>query len=292
MGRTPPKGHSRISRRTALAVVPALVTVASLPDGRVRSAAAATEPPSVPIDERYRLVFSDEFERLDIGRIGHKWTNGYRLIKNDLPSDALSVSGSVLTITGDRNNISTCYEDASGGTFFRGGYFEARIWSTNWTAFWMMSMHQSLSRPTVARDPMTWAAEIDIIETDETTYPVSVFDALHKNTGNGGGVKDDVNHGARNGFDSPVGPIVGQWHNFSALITPKSVDWFVDGVRTLSCASYESTWQPMALILGVGNGGVVAGWGSPAARAHDPAFCRIDWVRVWQLPGQDEMIRA
>jgi beta-glucanase (GH16 family) len=118
------------------------------------------------------------------------------------------------------------YHDASGGTYFRGGYFEARLKCSDWSAFWLFCA----DRPTVwdglvnPNNPLTWTNEIDIIETDPNT-PQTAYLTLHKNTSGDGGVPDQF----REPHIIPTAfTLIGQWHTYGLLWTQIQISWYID----------------------------------------------------------------
>src|SRR5258708_27522644 len=104
------------------------------------AASAAVSPPAEAVAAGLgRLGFDEEFTGpLDIGygASGHKWNAG--LWWEPVPSSsAFHIQNQVLTITASASqNVELCtqYHDASGGTYFQGGYFEASMRSEEHTS--------------------------------------------------------------------------------------------------------------------------------------------------------------
>jgi hypothetical protein len=242
----------------------------------------------------YARTFADEFDELDygpLGRPGHKWYNG--VPPNNFPAaprDCFSVNNSILTITArdrdgkwDAPNLCTAW--GGGGTYFEGDtYFEASIKPSNWTAFWAFGRHLLEGGSVDARDPNTWFAEIDFLETSETDFPNATFHAIHKNTGGRGGIRDETNNRETTGYTAPAGvkQICGAWHVFACWRTASLVTFYVDDIAVCALKPYASTGQPLAVILGIGMGGVNTGHTTPIPRGARSVSCEIDWVRVWQ----------
>ncbi|MBV8101590.1 MAG: glycoside hydrolase family 16 protein [Verrucomicrobia bacterium] len=263
--------------RTAIVLIGFLLTSATY-SGTVSSEVA---PPGQALSAGFQnLTFDEEFKGpMDIGygTTGHKWNAG--LWWEPIPSPiAFSVSDSILTITaGSKNYVNLCtqYHDASGGTQFLGGYFEARMLCTDWSAFWLFCVN----RPHVygnlvrASNPLSWTNEIDIIETDPGS-PSAAFCTLHANSSGDGGVRDELNNPHRFSVNHPV---LGAWHTYGLLWTQDQVTWYVDNVKVASVRPFPSTWQPMQLILTAAPGGV-----NGSASTVLPPITQVQWVRVWE----------
>jgi beta-glucanase (GH16 family) len=226
------------------------------------------------------LLFDEEFQGpLDVGfgTTGHKWNAGLWW-EPVPPTSSFAVKDGVLTITGNSSTpveLCTQYHDFSGGTYFQGGYFEARVFCTDWSAFWLYSQE----RPTVfgnlvlPADPTTWTNEIDIVETDPG-HPNTVYSTIHKNSSGDGGVPD-----AQNIPDfatiSP-GPVEGAWHIYGCLWTRDQINFYVDNVLTLTTTPFASSFNPVQLVLTAQPRGVAGG-----ASNVLPPITQVDWVRVW-----------
>jgi hypothetical protein len=226
-----------------------------------------------------QLVFDDEFSvapDIGYGTSGHKWNAGlfYQPVP---PSSAFSQANGVLTIIGGGSGVflSTQWHNGAGGTYFTGGYFEARMRCNDWSAFFLYDAARP-TRPTpVPGNPLTWTPELDIIETDPS-IPTTSVSTLHSNSSSSGGVADLQN---APDFFNTGSILINQWHVYGVLWTKTAVTWYVDGVQTLSVSPYASTWQPMVLVFCAHPGGVAGG-----ASTVMPPTTEVDWVRVWQAP--------
>jgi hypothetical protein len=247
----------------------------------VRLARAAQDP--APLAEQgYRLTFAEEFDTLDIGDTGHRWAP--RLwYEPGVSADHYACANSVLTLRLLRQhgvwqgiNIATEWTDTKGGTFFKGGYFAARMKLPRaWPAFWLFSVNHSRNVTPRADDPTTQCAEIDIFEGD-SARPKMFCGTLHSNTGSYGGIRDQFN---RNNCDTLGQDLTLGWHVISALWTQKEIVWYCDERETHRIPAYPSTWQDQFIILGVQPGGILNG---PVPDGTDPVELLVDWVRVWQ----------
>jgi len=247
----------------------------------VATVSFAITPPAQASSAGFRnLGFDDEFQgSLDIGygTTGHKWNAGLWWEAIPSPSN-FSVRDGVLTITASASKsaeICTQYHDVSGGRYFQGGYFEARMFCTDWSAFWLFCA----SRPHVygslvrASNPLTWTNEIDIIETDPGS-PNVAFCTLHANSSGDGGVFDELNNPHRFSIDRPV---LGAWHTYGLLWTQDQITWYVDDVEVARARPFPSSWQPMQLVLTAAPGGV-----NGSASTVQPPITQVQWVRVWE----------
>jgi hypothetical protein len=251
-----------------------------------KEGALATGFEPMPLAGRgYRLVFRDEFDGpLEIGENGYRWSPH---LWYDRPAEArqYGVRDSCLFIRCFRDNgwascsIAAEWPNTRTGTFFRGGYLEARMKCAKaWNAFWMFSTSQSRSIP--KDSPERWGSELDIVETD-SAHPNWFVGTLHRNTGGSqyGGPADGTNH--NNIHDVGI-DLFETWHVFAALWTRHQVAWFLDGREVARCPTFESSWQPMFPIFGLGPGGVNGG--PPPSADVATIELLVDWVRVWQRP--------
>jgi beta-glucanase (GH16 family) len=217
------------------------------------------------------------------GTDGHKWNAGLWWYAVP-PSSDFTVNNGVLTITATstfETDLCTQFHDISGGTYFQGGYFEAYMSTTDWSAFWLYCA----DRPWVwgnlvlPSNPLTWTNEIDIIETDPgAALANNVTTTIHNNTSSDGGVPDVINPNNNNMISN--GPVESTWHTYGMLWTQSQVTWYVDNVEVCTYPTFVSTWQPVQLILTAAPRGVN---GSPSNVL--PPITRIQWVRVWEPAG-------
>jgi beta-glucanase (GH16 family) len=251
------------------------------PNSRPTPAPGLTPPPQASAAGFNQLGFDEEFTGpLDIGfgTTGHKWNAGL-WFEPVPPARDFQVNNHVLTITATAtNNVNLCtqYHNASGGIYFQGGYFEARIMATDWSAFWLYCA----DRPTVfgslilPSNPITWTNEIDVLETDPR-YPNTAFCTLHKNS------SSDVMPDAQNNpdyFPMPnAGSVFGQWHTYGVLWTRSTIAWYVDNVKVATVPSYPSTWQPVQLIISAQPNGITGSSSNVL-----PPITQVQWVHVWK----------
>ncbi len=276
LNETSPGTYSLTGTQSSTHWLDAAVAFKSSSSPKPTPSPSPTPPPQAVASGMTKLRFDEECKSaLDIGygTDGHKWNAGmwYQAVP---PTSDFSLNNGVLTIT-DPNGVNLCtqYHDASGGTYFTGGYFEAYMLCNDWSAFWLYCA-AAPTHSTIASNPLTWNNELDIIESDGG-YPNVATTTIHKNTNGNGGVPDLQNTNNVNTISNP--PLIGQWHIFGLLWTQSQVTWYVDNVQVCTAPTYASTWQPVQLILGVGPGGVLG-----SASTVLPPVVQIKWVRVWQ----------
>lgn len=247
---------------------------------------AVNAPPRAKDAGYDKLIFEDDFANLDIAfgdNHGEKWNAG--IWWDSIPDKSLfTTSGTALRIEvppgedhidlcTQHHNLTVSPDPNAGIAFGPGGYYEARIKTFNWDAFWLFCWNRpwNYGSKVDPNNPMTWTVEIDILESDGG-YAYWAWGTLHKNTSSDS-LPDEQNwpHIAETNRT-----IVGEWHDYGMLWTPDLLTWFIDGIPYQSVKPYESTWQPVQLILTAGRGGV---GGSP--NKTEPATITVDWVRVW-----------
>lgn len=246
-------------------------------------AAAPQDAPAPIAGKGYSLVWADEFDALDIGESDRRWTP-HLWYERPVGADHYGVANSILTIRCLRRgggwegcNLATEWADTRGGSFFRGGYFEARMKVPRaWPAFWLFSVNHSRGAVPRSGDPASLCAEIDIYEGD-SAHPTYFCGAVHRNTSSQGGVRDEYNH--NNCHDLRV-DLTLDFHAYAVLWTKSEVIWYLDGAETHRAPAFDSTWQDAFIVLGIEPGGLLGG-PSPPADARDVAL-EVDWVRVWK----------
>ena len=271
----------------------------------------ASAPPSspsrgepVPIAGRgYHLVFRDRFDRLDRSVWDdHIWYDG-----PPKPSwkGFQSVEDGVLHLRTSRKfvwNGTSCSGDQPDNCnwpintittlksrSFRQGYFEARMRWTGapgaWPGFWLISNRHAANEAWPSVNPycgehglpsaLCLSAELDVFEGQGST-PDVFYGTLHRNSSGDYGVADRQN--ASNEHPVDVDLAAG-WHMYSALWTASSITWYLDGRPLMSAPTYDSTNQPMFLVLSMW----VGGWTrDPGASTPDVLETEVDEVSVWQ----------
>lgn len=239
------------------------------------------------IDERYRLVFNDDFngDSLDTTKWGYNysWGHSHNHAAWCVPENVIVKNG-ILTLKGENKQ----HPDAVGkqGTFnnkkydiiytsgavnthhkynFDYGYFEARMKMPKgkgmWPAWWML------------KDG--WPPEIDMLE-----VLCSKPNELHVNFHYGPAWNEHYSHEQvlNLGYDTSD-----EFHTYGFEWTPDYMRYYVDGKQvghdfTNKSAIKEATGMYMILNL------AIDGWdGKPDSSTVWPAEFQIDYVRAWQL---------
>jgi beta-glucanase (GH16 family) len=255
----------------------------------------AVDSVPAPIAGRgYRRVFRSDFRTLD-RKIwdDHIWydgapSRGWRRFQ--------TVAKGVVTLRTSRrfarpdgtwplNTITTL---GSRHSFLR-GYFEARLrWMKGngaWPGFWLMSYRHATNPAWPAVNPYCrrqglavarcWSSELDVFE-GQGNDPRGFYGTLHRNSCSCYGVSDAQNGENYRRFTQDL---AGGWHTYSALWTRSRITWYVDRQPVLSAPVFDSTNQPMFLLLQMWTGG----WsGSPDGSTPDFLATQVDYVRVWQ----------
>lgn len=140
------------------------------------------------------------------------------------------------------------------------GYFEIRArWTGGkgiWPAFWLLPAGGG------------WPPEIDVIEA-HGDKPGIAFQSLHSKL-----------HKPVTRKVAMPGPS-DQFHLYGVLWTPKTLDYYIDGVKTASIPTSADASRPMYLLANLAIGGK---WpGDPDASTVMPARMEIDHIRVWRF---------
>jgi hypothetical protein len=270
---------------------------------RAAQAATARARPPRPIrGDGYRVVFKDQFKQLR-RRVwcSHQWW------EPNPPRGTQYVKNGVLHLVRRRSdgyqNVTLSSEPCGQANprSFKYGYMEARMrYRTvrgNGPAFWLLSTrHQQHAKgpgwnpntpnPICARrgEPIThcFASELDIFEGfGNIEYGGRRTDdffsgALHRNTSGFYGQSDTV-RGVLHG----TGLDLSRWHVYAALWTRSTVRYYIDGRRQGSVNSFDSTRQPMHLLLYNWNT-VWEDENMPNASTPGRLNVSVGWVRVWQ----------
>jgi beta-glucanase (GH16 family) len=221
----------------------------------------------------YTKVFEDNFDTFNTG----VWTNDIWWQNND-PADAKFISNGVLNLVTRRGQG---YPEINTTTFQRRswtqGYMECRVrWNAgqgSWPAgCWMIS--EGWARTGSCTTP---AAELDIMEA-QGNEPNSFYGTLHRHSaGTNCGIR-----GQRNAHIDMPFRLADNWHTYATKWTADQVCWYVDDVQVGSCQpTYDTTNQPMFMILSIQTGGWASG-NVVTTSAPNELRSEVDWVRVWQ----------
>jgi Glycosyl hydrolases family 16 len=186
---------------------------------------------------------------------------------------------------------------------FQYGYFETRMrYETvrgNGPAFWLFStrhatnpdwpaLHPDCTPPAPdLPDAECYAGEIDVFEgygrvnggfPDDPVNDVHTC-SLHRNSSGPYGVSNTLRQPSwqRTGLD------LSQPHVYGLLWTPTEIRCYLDGQLMGTSPTFDSTKQPMYLILSNWNTGWVPE-NMPNASTEPDLDVFVDWVRAWQRP--------
>jgi hypothetical protein len=252
--------------------------------GQVQTLAARAPGPIA--GRGYRLVFRDRFNRLRRG----VW-------KRRMWYDPPPAKGDIFTRKGILHLVSRRgrgYPNVSVTTLktrsFKRGYFEARMrWTRGngaWPGFWLLSYRHATNpawpgvnpycRQHGLRAARCWSAELDIFE-GQGSEPRTFYGTLHRNTdGADGGPPDETNS---NSWHPVKKNLTTRYHVYGVRWTASRVTWFLDGKRLFSARTFDSTNQPMFLILDMWTGGWTRNVDSTTPNRLQ---LLVDWVKVWR----------
>jgi beta-glucanase (GH16 family) len=149
----------------------------------------------------------------------------------------------------------------------RYGYFELRAklpaGQGLWSRFWLLT------------DDGNWPGEYDIFEVLGKDNPTIVRQTTHY-------YKDAKKRHAIDGSSyRGIVPTDGKFHTYGFLWEPKSVTWYVDGVKTLRQINRINIPMYILLDLAVGNDPLNTFPGSPDGTTPWPSNMELDYIRVY-----------
>jgi hypothetical protein len=233
--------------------------------------------PSPIAGQGYHLDFSDDFNSFDSSIwADHIW------YQSPIPNTVYAQNGELTVKTRRADGWKDSNASTGGKKTWTQGYFETRMkWTSSqgaWPAFWLFS--QAQQNGTTSASLQT--SEIDILEGDGTVS-TGYNTALHKNTGDGFGIADQVCPSNNWHQDLGYGNITTDYHIYSLLWTTTTVTWYFDGHQIATCPVWaNSTNQPMFLLLSMWPGGAISGRTTPSASGPAELTSLFDWVHVWQ----------
>ena len=261
----------------------------------------ACEPTTAPgpiAGQGYSERFSDCFETLDrTVWCSHQWWEA------NPPVGSQTVANGELRLRRER---STGYRDTTltsepcgqaNPKSFQYGYFEARMRHEtvqgNGPAFWLFSTRHATNPAWPSINPLCapggqypkvacLSAELDVFEGfGRIFYGGSRTDdffsgTLHRNSSGHYGEANQSRFAQRG-----TGLEMEDWHVYAARWTPNEIRFYIDGQLQGSVAPFDSTQQPMHLLLYNWN----TDWedeNMPNASTEPELDVFVDWVRVWQ----------
>jgi len=184
--------------------------------------------------------------------------------------------------------INTITTQSSGRTFTR-GYFEARMkWTAGagaWPGFWLLSYRHATNPAWPSVNPycasnglpsaLCWSAELDVFE-GQGTEPHVFYGTLHRNSSGDYGVGDSQND---NNYQPDAPDLSAAFHTYGMLWSASQISWYLDGRLLMSAPVYDSTNQPMFLLLQMWVGGWTV---DPGPSTPDILETQVDYVSAWQ----------
>jgi hypothetical protein len=280
-------------------------------DQRVTSLEGPTQPPPSPppppsepapiAGQGYTVKFTDQFNTLDRS----VWCNRQWYEPTPVAATQFVDADGVLHLTrrrvdGFRNTtVSSEPCGQANPKSYQYGYFEARMrWDGvrgNGPAIWIFSTRHAENGDGVAPD--NWpnvsaycaqnglpnvqciSAEIDVFE-GYGYRPDVTTGTIHRNSCGCYGFASQSNAGVNSWRDHAFN-VAPDWHVYGLKWTPAEVVWYLDGVETHRYQTFDSTSQPLHLILSNWNTDWEPG-NSVTSVTPDVVHNEVDWVRVWQ----------
>jgi beta-glucanase (GH16 family) len=247
-------------------------------------------PTPTPEWERpgWTLVWHDEFDRetlnldnwtYDLGAGG--WGNNESEFYTNRPENARIEQGNLVIEAWKDNYLQNNYTSARLKTqnlhSWTYGRFEARMQlpygNGLWPAFWLLGSDLNQAG---------WPAcgEIDIMEFIGRD-PAHVFGTVH-------GPGYSGSNGVGSSMSVPSGSLSESFHVFAIEWDPQEIRWYLDDAQYFSVTPgmVSGDWvynHPFFIILNLAVGGSWPGY--PDETTVFPQFLRVDYLRVYQLPG-------
>ncbi len=234
----------------------------------------------------YKLVFSDEFDKVDLSPDGlgsYTWYEDLWYSHHPAPRSNVWASRSQLSLVWRAGQVSpdtsieTLAHDRNHATAWRYGYFEVRAkWDVvrgAWPALWLIAVQDAKGQ--AVTQGVKESGELDIFE-GQGAEPHTYYGTIHDWVG-----KRDI-PGTKNNFPLADSVDLSQFHTYGVLWIPGKVTWYLDNAALHSeptPAVFDR--QDYFLVLGMQEG---VGWkyGNTAGLGADKLTMVVDWVRVWQ----------
>jgi len=124
-------------------------------------------------------------------------------------------------------------------------------------------------------DAQCVAAELDVL--DNGGFPTELYVGEHRDTGGYSAYPDSLRP-SQNWFDQGF-RLGDDWHRYAMLWTANTVTWYLDDRQVASVSTFDTTNQPMFLLLQnwIGN---ESRWGPSINDTSSDV--QVDYVHVWQ----------
>jgi beta-glucanase (GH16 family) len=232
-----------------------------------------------PAASGYIETFSDNFQTINAAVWENDWwydIGNENACQNDyLPGTALATPGGLDMHIQSLEAFPPCkgvaryssaHLDSYNGFSQQYGYFEASIKSSathgTLTAFWLLP------------ESGAWPPELDI---EEIRGDVPNTAYLTNHTGQDNKQTQFLFIAPRSLGDT--------YHIYGALLTKKTITWYIDGVRRGETSRGAGEATPLFVIFSLYTGTCGDGWaGCPRKKTGWSADAYVQWVRVWQAP--------
>jgi beta-glucanase (GH16 family) len=120
-----------------------------------------------------------------------------------------------------------------------------------------------------------YSGELDAYE-GQGSEPQSFYGTIHRNSSGDYGVADQQNS---NNWQPAGVDLTSDFHTYGMLWTATQITWYLDGKPLMSAPVYDSTNQPMFLLLQMWIGGWTM---DPDSTTPTTLDTQVDYVQVWQ----------
>lgn len=235
---------------------------------------------------KYKLTFSDEFDKMDISRAGPntKWTAhtpwggdfGDATFKDPGPSGPFRIENGKLLITASRDTegrwssgLISSVDKSGNGFAQKYGYFEIRAklppGKGLWPAFWLNTYNSD--------GPHSAGIEVDVFE-HYGQFPAGFRVQIHiwpkpEN--------DERDKERGHVVDMPAGSLYNEYHTYGVDVSPEYIRIYLDGVEKWSYPTPSEHKGRLAVLSNLALGG---GW--PIEDAPSPSTMYIDYIRAYE----------
>src|SRR4051794_6127849 len=251
------------------------------------AASGGAELPPAIAGQRYQQVFADNFDTLDhsvwddhiwYDEQPHADWDNFQTVDADgiLHLRTSKRYTYTHTLCDETTSPPTCVDELgnyaantittqTSGRTFQYGYFEARMQWTGgngaWPGFWLYSYRHAMNAAYPDLDPfcalnglataLCQSGELDVFE-GQGSEPRSFYGTIHRNSCNCYGVDDDQN---ANNLDDAGVDLTQGFHTYGMLWTSTEIKWYLDDRLMHTAPVYDTTNQPMFLLLQMWSGG-------------------------------------